>query len=579
MKLKLFLTIFCVLYLDASYSQNLPFLLDGLFDDWKNTEVIKDASGDGTAIDFLEAGIANDSRYLIIRIKVTEEFELTNNNKVSLYIDGDNNSLTGTSVNGIGAELRIYLGDRKSTTHFGGFTKQYTLNNIGFLALPTVSGTEFEIALPRELKLAGNSLFQGNVCRILLRDHSQSNGDLLPNSGSTLSYTFGASTGSSYQSLRLEKASPTYMRLLTYNVLNDGLDDLKRVDQFKRIIKAIHPDIITFNECWNTKPNVVASFMNGVLPLPNFQNWQAIKIDAGNITVSRYPILQNWEIRPNSRQTASLIDLPQNFTTDLLIVNAHLRCCTADTERQLEADAFVNFILDAKTPGGKITLPPNTPFVLSGDLNLVGKRQQLTTILNGQIVNSGTYGPGGPLDWDGSSLLDIISIHTDAPVAYTWKDAGNEFPPSRIDYHVASASVVTIVKSFTLDTETMPAAKLTEYGLVRTDTEIASDHLPKVTDLILPFSTNESEVPTTTFLLKVFPNPFHDFLNIQLFESSVKPLEINLRDVSGRLLRTQQAITADGANFRLEISDVNPGMYFLEIRSGDFVVRQKLVKH
>ncbi|MEZ4930907.1 MAG: hypothetical protein R2788_02090 [Saprospiraceae bacterium] len=86
-----------------------------------------------------------------------------------------------------------------------------------------------------------------------------------------------------------------------------------------------------------------------------------------------------------------------------MLINAHLRCCGNDFERQREADAFVKFILDAKTPGGVIDLPEGTPFLLSGDLNLVGESQQLTTLLTGK--SSIPTNLGQVARWIGTGLI------------------------------------------------------------------------------------------------------------------------------------------------------------------------------
>ena len=47
---------------------------------------------------------------------------------------------------------------------------------------------------------------------------------------------------------------------------------------------------------------------------------------------------------------------------DLLVIGNHWRCCTADEDRQNEADSVVGFLRDARTEGGVITLPEGTPF-------------------------------------------------------------------------------------------------------------------------------------------------------------------------------------------------------------------------
>ena len=54
-----------------------------------------------------------------------------------------------------------------------------------------------------------------------------------------------------------------------------------------------------------------------------------------------------------------------------------------------------------------------------GDLNLVGDRQQLTTLVTGEIINTQLFGNGGPPDWDETDLEDLISQQTDKRTAYT----------------------------------------------------------------------------------------------------------------------------------------------------------------
>ena len=93
------------------------------------------------------------------------------------------------------------------------------------------------------------------------------------------------------------------------------------------------------------------------------------------ILASRFPIIQDWpdESSGIKKMHPCLIDLPDDiYAKDLLIINSHMSCCDNDLARQEQSDDFVNFILDAKTPGGVIDLDEGTPFVLCGDLNLVG---------------------------------------------------------------------------------------------------------------------------------------------------------------------------------------------------------------
>ena len=100
-----------------------------------------------------------------------------------------------------------------------------------------------------------------------------------------------------------------------------------------------------------------------------------------------------------------MIDLPDNiYSTDILIINAHPPCCNNNAGRQENFDALINFIQDAKTIGGVIDLPINTPISFSGDMNLVGYSEQYYTIINGTISDTINFENGGYPDWDNSHL-------------------------------------------------------------------------------------------------------------------------------------------------------------------------------
>jgi hypothetical protein len=94
-------------------AQSLPIFLDGKTDDWNiPLPTFIDDIGDGNIFDFRYFSVTNDEQFLFIRLKITPEFKLVENNFISLYIDGDNNISTGVVVNGIGAELKWDFGFR-----------------------------------------------------------------------------------------------------------------------------------------------------------------------------------------------------------------------------------------------------------------------------------------------------------------------------------------------------------------------------------------------------------------------------------------------------------------------------------
>lgn len=559
-----------VLPLHFLAAQTLPIAIDGQFNDWTTAAVsFEDGVDAASGNDLLRMSVANDEKYLFIRFEVSQEVVLTDNNDLTLFIDGDNNQLTGKSINGIGAELELRLGDRDGIFYFGNSQWYHDLSDVKFHSLPTFGGKVFEIAIGRSVKPNGSTnLFTGNKIRLYFQNGTA--GDKMPNTGQTFTYTFSSNPSPVYQPIDLQRLSPDHLRLMTWNVLSDGLLDIVRKPHFQRVLVAIQPDIVTFNECWNMTAAQAVTFMNTALPLGNGQNWKAVKLDAGNITLSRYPILQNWYFYPGHRLTASLIDLPDAvFDKDILVINGHLRCCSANSERQLEADAFVKFILDAKSPGGVIDLPENTPFVLSGDMNLVGWQQQYTTLTTGNIVNTGVFGNGGPLDWDGSPLLDVVSLQTDQRMAYTWHSDGSQYPPSRLDYHICSNSVLQVKKAFTLQTEIMPQARLTGFGLQLNDTGTASDHLPKVTDFVVTELTQASEVETTNTLVRIYPNPAQAVLYLEHDFEVSEHIKLLLFNATGQVVR-QWSLLKGQQTQAFSVEGFVGGMYFWVLESEGF---------
>ena len=174
-------------------------------------------------------------------------------------------------------------------------------------------------------------------------------------------------------------------------------------------------------------------------------------------------------------------------TSDILILNGHPPCCSNNQGRQENFDALIQFIHDAKTLGGVIDLPINTPISFSGDMNLVGYSEQYYTIVNGTISDTVTFGNGGFPDWDNTPLEDQICYFNEKDIAYTWDNPSpNAFPPGRLDFVFFTNSVMSVDKSFIISTEHMSPSLLSQNNLLWNDTKIASDHFPVIVDFVLP---------------------------------------------------------------------------------------------
>lgn len=589
--IKILLIFSFLIHFNNLLAQSLPIFLDGKTDDWNRPlPTYVDNIGDGSMFDFRYFSVTNDEQFLFVKLKITPEFKLVEDNFISLYIDGDNNTGTGVVVNGIGAELKWDFGFRNGEFYKNG-TTQIGFPEIQYRSLPTVTDTTYEIAIGRNVLPNGTDpLFTFSTIKIFFKDNV-SNGDWMPNSGEVFNYTFDDTPTPPVNLIEINREDTSYLRVMNYNILFDGLLDPDKEQYFTRILQAVLPDIICFNEFFSSSAAQVQNKINEILPLPGGASWNAVKLDQGNVTVTKYPIIQSWEVFPGRRETASLIDLPESFENDIMVINSHYKCCggsSNDNTRQLEADASIAFILDAKTPGGLIELPQDTPFLILGDLNLVGDRQQLTTLVTGEIINTQLFGNGGPPDWDDTDLEDLISQQTDKRTAYTWRSDNSSFPPGRLDFQIYSNSVMSVEKSFVIQTEIMSATRLTQYGLQQFDTKNASDHFPKVTD----YSFNITSITTEDFqpmdfkLEQNFPNPFNPSTTIRFTISDLPGGRQGLRftivkvyDFLGNEVATlvNKELPAGSYEITFDAVELPSGIYFYQLRAGTYIETKKMV--
>ena len=457
--------------------------MDGRYEDWEGrVPVWTDSEGDSgiSGIDFGKVWIANDSERLYFRIETGIELNLQEDNSLALYLDTDDNSSTGRSIQGMGADVSWRFGWRSGVVYRATGNLTYYWADAEVIALPTVTSNEFEISFRRDGDGgASEPLFPGSSFRWLMVDEASA-GDRVPNSGQIgPRYIFDETPVPSYQSIPLLKQSSNHLRVVSYNMLWGGLNE--RTEYFTRILQALQPDILCFQEMSRSAYDV-RSLIEQILPLEQGANW-SVAWQVDTVTLSRYPLL---DYSSTSGNVVTLLDLPEAISPKpIFIVNAHFPCCANDAGRQAEVDAVVAYIRGAVEEPGDIFLTQDTPILILGDFNFVGDSQQLATLLQGDIIHEATYGQDYPMDWDGSSLTDILVYQNSTPNACTWWDEESSYGPGRLDYMIYSDSVFRVAKSFCLRTETMADTDLDLYGLQQNDCSEASDHFPLVADFIL----------------------------------------------------------------------------------------------
>jgi endonuclease/exonuclease/phosphatase family metal-dependent hydrolase len=290
------------------------------------------------------------------------------------------------------------------------------------------------------------------------------------------------------------KAHPSDIRIMAYNTARKFISDSTKDALFQRILQAVKPDIISFEEIEDgiTTAQLVTR-LNSILPTSS--TWTVhLGLSDGyvrTVLASRYPQSMNiTDTIPASEVrgvNAGLVNLPDaTYPTDIYPMCVHLKAFaggTNTTRRQKACDALAKWFGDLRTPGGAVDLPTSTPALVMGDFNFVDPdpQQPEVTLRTGDIVDNATYGPDIKGDWDATDLLDVTPADPYTGDTDTYP-SGTTNPSSRIDRIYITDSVLGVVHAFVLNTKTMTATQRSGAGLQDGDTDNASDHLPIVAD-------------------------------------------------------------------------------------------------
>jgi len=576
------LTIFAVaLASSPAHAVAQRILLDGEGDDWNGIAPIHvDPAGDGgsSGIDLTDIYVANDAEHLYLYFPVGTDLVLQDeDDQLALYIDTDNDPLTGFPQPPLGVELRWDFGAPGGFYFHASGWEPVDWFDIGFISAPTHSGAAFELAIDRDAVPGGIApLFANETIALLLHDWA-GGGDWAPNSGSAVEYTFDETPVAPIDTLAIAPENPSAVRLMTHNMLQDQLFDAWKQLAHGRLLQAIDPDIICYQEVYGHTSTdvrqVVESFLGGT--------WDA-NLVGDQVLVTRSEILDYWNIA-DGRGGAFLLAPLGAFNANLLVFNCHLSCCAwNDDERQTQVDAIMAFVRDAQTPGGELELGSDNPIVITGDMNFVGSVRQLETFLTGDIYDNGTYGPDFAPDWDASDLSDVVPRHIAHALAYSWYKPISDDCPGRLDYIIYSDSNTEIVQDMVVQTTFLGDAYLDAYDLLHTDTSVASDHLPVFADLY-PVGAgavaDDARKPSRGFdLVRRGPHPSRSVVQLQLVWDAAPATPGDLAAAvfgpQGRLIRPL-AIDADGMlSWRGRDAAgrrVAPGIYWIRAWRGEEV--------
>ena len=548
-----------------------PIVIDGLFDDWQEVPVtITDPEGDYNYDDWAELKITNDDDFIFFKISLhSEETLLQNWNNFYLYIDADRDSLTGHPFRGLGAELAWHFGYRTGQYFEQDGIIDLWQNDITLRQAPTVTSTEFEIAIAR-----GSFVLSDPDSIAVIFSSFYDTGDYMPDSWGGVVYQLDTTVVGPAAPILLEK---TGTRLVTYNTLNTGILEPDRQPKFQRIIQALDPDIIALQEHseWNEIGDIISSWF------PE-DTWYQGYTFRDLVVLSKYPIINQANLISSERTMCALLQTDDPINPYLLILNSHFSCCDNDDDRQEQVDELVQVLREWRlNDNGPFDLPEGTPMFHVGDFNFVGYREQIETVTAGNIQDEGNYGSDFPLDWDGTAITDLFSRQTHKRMAYTWRSDGSSFNPGKLDYVLYTDSNLSILNHFVLNTLAMPDSVLNEWELEAEDTNEASDHLPRIVDFMVTDLgiSGELDLPQQYILSHPYPNPFNPQVMIPITLAREAHIQLRIYDIHGRLVISiaDDVLPAGKKLFSWDGSQYPSGVYIVRCQAGHVMQTEKII--
>ncbi len=239
-------------------------------------------------------------------------------------------------------------------------------------------------------------------------------------------------------------------------------------------------------------------------------------------------------------------------------------------------------------------IDPMSPWPFQSDLNLA--------IENGtENVNFIGLKMG---DIDHSSMDDMTESRSSKSIVipYEITKKGIELDLSAVDFEMIKIDLTSLkfleflynkIALSTNDLSSIVNENVNQYSLLLDHTNIDKSTLlikgqKDVENMTAVVVTNDLLETDAYFTLKspkksvhITPNPFQDFVSIQIESDHVTDIEIRLLDMSGRLVQNfQHTITRGVQNLNMPINNrVDNGMYFLLIEGPDFEpTTKKIIK-
>ena len=355
------------------------------------------------------------------------------------------------------------------STHTTFATKAISHADAGFYFLPTHNAPRYEARLDR----SSIPLLQHDGPVSIVVEHLEIGGRVLKTQSFTTTLPRFAPNTSINEPIA---PNPTNgIRVMSTNVLFSS--PLKNPEPFVRVIDALDPDVILYQEWFKTTNKEVRQWFDENLD----DDWTQSIIDdnSGLAIVTRLPIIEGGIesiSKPGEQRTRGVViavlDAKQPADTEprpLIVVSLHLKCCGGagsdeDIKRIAQSHQINELVASLREKY------PNAGVIIGGDFNLVGTRAPLNII-------------AADLGVDNQNLVPVPTTCLGTQSMLTWTQAKSSYTPGRLDWLLVDDHAWTPVRSWSLDTARLSDKALKEAGLLKDDSR-ATDHLPIVVDLV-----------------------------------------------------------------------------------------------
>jgi endonuclease/exonuclease/phosphatase family metal-dependent hydrolase len=439
-----------------------PVVIDGQTGEWAGAAPVE---------------VRADDRHLFVRFAPAETRHALQAAPVTtrILIDADNDPATGMALAGLGVDAAVLLsppnktgvgiGTEVVTYDARGFAAPAGHAELGFYFLPTHTARQYEARVDRA-RLPRSAAGRLTVRVDQIRPDAEE-ADWAAQAGATLP---PPAAGPARPDAALPAKPAGAARVLALNVLHSA--PLTNPDAFRRTIRAIDPDVILFQEWFNTAQPAIQEWAAANLG----RRWTVFAPSENGIAVAtRHRVIETVPgplpgSGPGSRArfAAAVVETPAG---PVIAGSLHLKCCggagTAEDLRRIDEATSINATL-----ADVLARHPDAGLAVGGDYNLVGTRTPLETVARGLGVA-------------GVDLVPVTPLTLGDPAAVTWVDEKSRFAPSRLDWILIDPARLDAARAFSLDTRRLAPATLQRLGLEAEDSH-ATDHLPIVVDLVAP---------------------------------------------------------------------------------------------